>query len=118
MVESELTQIGMAGALAILIVREVLDFVRRRQSHDPDWRVLERQIAELHEWHAKEDTDGVKVWYVRRSLEEAFHELSETTKQQSTLFDRLINRLDQQSAVFERLVDKIEKMDHDLLARG
>ena len=33
----------------------------------------------MYDWHDKSDEDGVKIWYVRRSLEEALQEL-ETTK--------------------------------------
>ncbi len=34
------------------------------------------QITELHEWHNKSDQDGVKIWYVRKSLEDTLKESS------------------------------------------
>ena len=39
------------------------------------WRRLCRQVNDLWVWHNKEDDDGVKVWYVRRSLENAIEKL-------------------------------------------
>ena len=35
------------------------------------------KIHDLHDWHNKEDDEGVKVWYVRKSLETAIEKLSD-----------------------------------------
>ena len=35
---------------------------------------LIEQSDEMHEWHNKSDQDGVKIWYVRQSLENALRD--------------------------------------------
>ncbi len=55
---------------------------------------VRKMCRDLHEWHNKEDDDGVKIWYVRRSLEEAITKLSESIDLQTTLLTRLIDRVE------------------------
>lgn len=43
---------------------------------------LKTKIDTLYEWHDKTDQDGVKVWYVRKSLEDS---LSDTSKAMNIL---------------------------------
>ena len=33
-------------------------------------------LKDLHAWHDIADSEGVKIWYVRRSLEEAVEKLT------------------------------------------
>lgn len=69
-------QIGVGGALALLVIREVLTFLKERGPQPGD--DMYQMVKDLHEWHAVADQDGVKVWYVRRSLEEAVEKLATT----------------------------------------
>lgn len=39
---------------------------------------IKKETHELWIWHNKEDDDGVKVWYVRSSLERAITDLSKS----------------------------------------
>jgi hypothetical protein len=96
-----LTQVGVGGALAIIIVREVLRYLGTRNG-GPE-ATVRSQVAELHRWHAKEDADGVKVWYVRPSMASA---LASLAKSQAQLAHAL-----------ERQADAMERMD-DALARA
>lgn len=41
-----------------------------------DWDELVFQVDELYRLHDQRDADGVPVWYVRRSLEEAMKQLA------------------------------------------
>lgn len=38
-----------------------------------------KEIKELHEWHNKSDEDGVKIWYIRKSLENVLRENAQAT---------------------------------------
>ena len=60
-----------------------------------------RQVDDLHDWHDETDADGVKFWYVRRSLEDALHSLSENISLETKLLDRIDRRL-------ERIEQKVE----------
>lgn len=74
----------------------------------------------MFDWHDKSDEDGVKIWYVRRSLEEALQEnvrainiLAKNSETQTRLLEDMINQnreisKDQLilSRLLERLIDK------------
>jgi len=74
----------------------------------------------MYDWHDKNDEDGVKIWYVRRSLEEALHEnvkainiLAKNSEIQTKLLEDMVRQnkeisKDQMilSKLLERLVDK------------
>lgn len=59
-----------------------------------------RMTKDLHDWHAKEDDDGVKVWYVRKSLENAV--------------TKLADNIEAQTQLLSRLVDSMERLDRDV----
>jgi hypothetical protein len=74
----------------------------------------------MFDWHDKSDEDGVKIWYVRRSLEEALQEnvrainiLAKNSETQTRLLEDMVRQnkeisKDQMilSKLLERLVDK------------
>jgi hypothetical protein len=74
----------------------------------------------MYDWHDKNDEDGVKIWYVRRSLEEALHEnvkainiLAKNSEVQTKLLEDMVKQnkeisKDQMilSKLLERLIDK------------
>lgn len=74
----------------------------------------------MFDWHDKNDEDGVKIWYVRRSLEEALHEnvrainiLAKNSEMQTKLLEDMVNQNKEMSKdqmilskLLERLVDK------------
>jgi len=91
-----MTDVGVGGILALLIIREVLNFLKdRKRSNDDNakdaWNEAIRQIHELHTWHAKTDQDGVPVWYVRRSLEDAIAKLADNIGRQTDIFNAMHN---------------------------
>ena len=96
--ESISQQYGLAAAaifFAIWIVRE-LTAIRKRDKIDKMCVMLDtlkHQTADLHEWHAVKDAEGVPVWYVRRSLEEAIKELSGNIARQTDIFSGLVTEI-------------------------
>jgi len=64
-------------------------------------RKMQRQVCDLYNWHDKEDEDGVKVWYVRRSLEEAIKQLADNIAAQTDLLDAYHNEIILQRKMFE-----------------
>lgn len=74
--EESLTQLGLGGLVAIMVIREVLSFLSRKSN---SFTMEDRhQLRDLHQWHSLTDDEGVKVWYVRRSLEEAVVRLADS----------------------------------------
>ena len=91
-----LTQLGAAGAFGIfviLLVREVprlVSAIRNGRQREVAFKADDRRLLEdLHDWHDKEDAEGVKVWYVRRSLEDAIAKLSDNIEKQTLILSKI-----------------------------
>ena len=68
-------EIGLAVFIAFLVIDKIMFWINRAQDRKngvfttDDMMKMCQQVSEMHHWHAVEDEDGVKVWYVpRRSL--------------------------------------------------
>lgn len=70
--------------LRLKAVEEGLEKVSKCQEDIKDnlLEPLKNKFETLYEWHDKSDQDGVKVWYVRKSLEDT---LSDTSKAMTIL---------------------------------
>ena len=83
----------IAAVLLVLIV-----FVDRTlnilKSRGIDLQKIARQVDRLYEWHDVSDSDNVKVWYVRHSLEKAISDLTRSIKEQTEFLKNIDNRLD------------------------
>jgi hypothetical protein len=76
--------------VAIVAVDRVLGILRSRGI---DLAKMARQVERLAELHAKTDEDGVPVWYVRRSLEQAIVSLHEAIRAQTDLLRELTREI-------------------------
>jgi len=82
-------------AVIVLVIIVVLDKVLSMlKSRGIDLQLLSRQIDDLHQWHNVNDSEGVKIWYVRRSLEDAINKLADNIDIQTKLWDRIDRRLE------------------------
>ncbi len=95
-------QIGSLGTFILVLAIAFWYFKsKRKPSGDGiDMHQIVHQIEDLHKWHAKEDDDGVKVWYVRSSLEQAVIDMTkairlmtETGKENSLLTKQLVEEM-------------------------
>lgn len=66
-------QLTLGGVVAVLVIREVLDFVRKRNNkkNNKNDGEMRQQLHDLWAWHDVRDEDGTPVWYMKRSLEAA-----------------------------------------------
>jgi hypothetical protein len=90
-------ELGIGGLFAILVIKIVFDFLLRKKNCrvTADACIECREmVARLYEMHNRKDNDGVYVWYVRRSLEEAIVKLGENIDKQTVVFERLVMRLE------------------------
>ena len=76
----------LLGIALLVTVDKVIGMLKTRGIDLPK---MARQIDELWRWHAKEDDEGVKVWYVRRSLEETLKTLAENIGHQTTILESI-----------------------------
>jgi hypothetical protein len=79
---------------------------------------MERMVdymEDLHKWHDKEDDDGVKIWYVRRSLEEGIKKLPVTLEKQRQLMSSLVSVFDTIQSDLKYIKDNVGSTNNDKL---
>lgn len=120
-----LGSLPVIGIFIVLILREIGSFVKSDRSSffsgmSPNKQILDKLssietkisaietlTSELHKWHDKEDADGVKVWYVRQSLETAILKLTDTIASQTDLIKTY-------PAIMESIVDKLGDLSREV----
>lgn len=95
---SDYTDLGVGGILIVLVLREVFGFVSRRHngrrdSRDHEWRKVYDWTRELHEMHSVKDSDGIPIWYVRKSLTDSL--------------DRIARKIDEQTTVMRTMMQSV-----------
>jgi hypothetical protein len=94
MLDEGLTQVGIGGIIAMLILREVFGFLSKKRNGDPvgaELRHVKAMVKDLHGWHSVVDQDGVKIWYMRRSFEDAIKALGDNIATQTELLRSLVS---------------------------
>jgi hypothetical protein len=89
---TDMTAMGLVVALLLIVTREVMVWLGNKNLQSSDVKIklmseqiqslvddgkeqkvrfdnLSKEVHTLYEWHDKDDQDGVKVWYIRQSLE-------------------------------------------------
>ncbi len=68
---SMLTQLGVGGIFAVLVIRQVLDFVDKHKSRNGNsvakMERLIQQTSDLHRWHSPDDS-GEQSWKNTRMI--------------------------------------------------
>lgn len=103
--DQTLTQLGIGGILALLILKEVFTFLRavkdkkncKSGQNELCYKCFDL-IKKIYDMHNQKDSDGVYIWYVRRSLEEAMNKLAENIEKQTHIFEQLVFRLEQRGS--------------------
>lgn len=117
-----LTEIGIGGIFAILVLREVFNFLQKKKTNGYNDVQFHRELGtkvneiksltkELHKWHSVTDMEGVPVWYVRKSLEKSIGELATNIKEQTDIIRRVGNELKDLHRDVHDQIDKIQR-DH------
>ena len=81
----------LGGAVLLIVVGQVLSALKDRGI---DLAKVAAQIDELYKWHDIVDSEGVKLWYVRPSLEEAISKLSINIAKQTVVLERMEVRME------------------------
>jgi len=107
MVDPMMTQIGVVGCFALLVIDRVLKLVK---PNGLDSRQTCQQIKDLHKWHDRDDEEGVKVWYVRRSLELAVEKLASNIDIQTRVMQDLLRQGQDLHAAIGQVGTKVERL--------
>lgn len=68
--------------------------------------VMDNRLKDLYAWHSVTDSDGVRIWYIRKSLTEYIQKLNEN-------MTKLTDAILKQGSYIEALDEKIEKMSQE-----
>ena len=94
---SGLLELGIGGVVALLIIKEVFSFMKgvrmRRNGVPVKCEKCAAQVQALFDMHNQKDADGVYIWYVRRSLEDAINKLADDIQHQTNVFVGLVGRI-------------------------
>jgi len=91
---------ALVAAFVVIVIREILGFLRDRAAASQFDNMkaavysTEHLTKELHLWHAKEDDEGRKVWYGKKSLEKVIEQLAQNVADQNTIFIRFADKFE------------------------
>ena len=94
--ELPVSEFGVIAILVVILYKVITEIINKKKDNavpkiSDQCRECYSKIKDLHLWHSKEDTDGVKVWYMRKSLEEAVISLSNNLEKQTQILSDIHN---------------------------
>jgi len=105
-----LMQLGVGGIFTVLVLREVFAYLQRKEGKNgepPGSQKWKWKIDKLYDWHNALDDEGVPIWYVRKSLEEAIKTLTSS-------INTLHASIREQNALINRMIERIESLHGDI----
>lgn len=124
--EGKILELGVGLIAALMVIREVLNFLDRKRSSEgePDSLIGEHvsdvrgsvtaikdKVDDLYEWHNKTDADGVPLWYVRRSLEESIKDLGEKIYLQIEIQTEILRHMEKMEEHYRELLRRRGRKD-------
>jgi hypothetical protein len=97
MIDGTLEQVGIGGIFAVLLIREVLHFLKSREQRN-EAALDERAIAKIHNTHeilSMKDEDGAPLVFTPRSMSRTISMIAETQRQQADILARLADGIDE-----------------------
>ena len=93
--ESQLTQLGVGAIFVLLVLDRVFGFLKTRRNGssaiaEKRMDTLCHQVDQLYDWHNVKDSDGIPLWYVRRSLEDSLKSLAKNIDTQTQVLREML----------------------------
>ena len=86
----------IAGLVAVAVgLVELVKLIAKKFGDNKSVLLEEERtwLRELHEWHNKEDADGVKIWYIRQSLADVITTFAASVEAQTKALEAITNKL-------------------------
>lgn len=109
----------MGGGIVLLLMDRIFNLVKLFQPKGGqqdipnmvEFNKMKSQIHDLHMWHDKDDGDGVKIWYVRKSLEDNMKNLADTLGVLTTVMTSIQD-------THEKILDELQRSHKDHASNG
>jgi methyl-accepting chemotaxis protein len=119
--------LGPWALLAVLLINKIIEAINKRKEDNDVMKMLSEnknfysdkikdlnevvnetydKINSLYEWHNKDDSEGVKIWYVKRSFKDSIDSLIETVKKQSEIIVHLNEIIERMSTIIKERLKK------------
>ena len=95
---------------SLAAVYAVDKFLTGLKSRGIDLMKMSKQVEDVWQWCSREDENGVKLWYRRRSFEESVEKLAGAVEEQSRLLQEAVLLLRGLREDMERLSAEITKI--------
>ena len=113
-----LTEMGIGGVFALMVLREVFSFLKAKRANPEDKmgeldkkidKIL-KQTDDLWQWHSVTDSDGVKLWYLKPSLEKTIGSLADNIGRQTQVLQGMLNEIKDSKREIDRLESAIKEV--------
>ena len=101
---SLITQLGVGGVFAFLIIKMVLDFLGNKKKNGNNGYI--QKINDLHKWHQADDK-GIQEWK-NPHLADAIEHLSTNLTEQTKALGKMCNVLDGNASKINEIHKKID----------
>lgn len=106
---TDLTQLGMAAAVVLIIIREVFSFIKSFFGQDKIDRIL-GMTTELYKMHDVKNGNGKPVWYMDNDLSSAVKKLADNVSSQNIVLGKLIDYMSRLEISNEKQNEKLDKI--------
>lgn len=83
--ENYLSWLPLVAFAVVFIVERVFSSIKNQR--------MQKQIQDLYDWHNMKDDEGVMIWYVRKSLEEAIIKLATNIEKQTDILQQMYKEI-------------------------
>lgn len=119
----DITAVGLVLALVVFGVREFFGWLSKKSLQNTETRLkalesglksngekleqMKNKLDTLYDWHDKSDQDGVKIWYIRKSLETALDKHAEAVA-------TLAKNAELQTQILQQLVEANKELHTEI----
>ena len=91
------------------LIEDVVDIKALVADMEDNFCSARKKIDQLYSWHDREDDDGVKVWYIRTTLEKSLGQLTDTLEKQNRLIMNQIKRISELERDVQEIKDTLSE---------
>jgi formiminotetrahydrofolate cyclodeaminase len=122
--DSIVLQLGVGGIFAVLVIKMVLDFLRKKDSKSKEQKFFEkieksikntdRYVEKMYELHNKFDIDGKPIWYFPQSVVETNSRVLEVCQKMLIAINTACDRIEDMGNKIKEIETNNEEIKKDV----